>query len=309
MHVASQSFIPASRELVINWHVTEACNYRCRYCYAHWEEGTKNRELLHDEAACRRLLEQLAAYFDPDNACNALHGVLQWSSLRLNLAGGEPLLYGSRILQIARSARELGMKVSIITNGSLLTRDRIAELAALISVLGVSVDTASGAAAREIGRVDRQGQVLLLPTLQQRLSFAREINPALEVKVNTVVNALNHEEDMTRLIEAIAPQRWKVLRMLPSVTHDLAVTANEFEEFVRRHLGSGLPICAEDNGDMTQSYIMIDPQGRFFQNTAGVPGYLYSPPILEVGIEPAFSGVEFAACAYLRRYQSVGVEV
>ena len=27
--------------------------------------------------------------------------------------------------------------------------------------------------------------------------------------------------------------------MLPSVTHDLAVTANEFEEFLRRHLGSG----------------------------------------------------------------------
>lgn len=27
---------PLLSELVINWHITEACNYRCRYCYAHW---------------------------------------------------------------------------------------------------------------------------------------------------------------------------------------------------------------------------------------------------------------------------------
>lgn len=309
MHTAFQPPVPALQELVINWHVTEACNYRCRYCYAHWNEAPDSRELFHDEAASCNLLAQLAEYFSPDQPRNALRGALQWSSLRLNLAGGEPLLYGSRILQIARLARDLGMKVSMITNGSLLTSDRIAEFAGSFSVLGVSLDTGSRAVAREIGRVDRQGQVPLLPALQRCFSFAREINPALEVKVNTVVNALNHEEDMTRLIEAIAPQRWKVLRMLPSVTQDLAVTAAEFDGFVRRHMGRGLPIRVEDNGDMTQSYIMIDPRGRFFQNVAGLSGYRYSSPILDKGVALAFAEIDFGVRAYLSRYQPLGVRV
>ena len=26
---------------VINWHVTEACNYRCGYCYAHWDRPSR----------------------------------------------------------------------------------------------------------------------------------------------------------------------------------------------------------------------------------------------------------------------------
>lgn len=309
MHTAFQPSVPALRELVINWHVTEACNYRCRYCYAHWNEAPDSRELFHDDDASCNLLAQLAEYFSPDHPRNTLRGALQWSSLRLNLAGGEPLLYGSRILKIARFARDLGMKVSMITNGSLLTSDRIAELAGLFTVLGVSLDTTSAAVAREIGRVDRHEKVPLLPALQRCLSFAREINPALEIKVNTVVNALNHEEDMSPLIEAIAPQRWKVLRMLPSVTQELAVTAAEFDGFVRRHVGRGLPIRVEDNADMTQSYIMIDPRGRFFQNVAGSSGYRYSCPILEKGVALAFAEIDFGVRAYLSRYQPAGVRV
>ena len=34
--------------LTINWHVTEACNYRCQYCYAKWTDQPCPRELFHD---------------------------------------------------------------------------------------------------------------------------------------------------------------------------------------------------------------------------------------------------------------------
>jgi radical S-adenosyl methionine domain-containing protein 2 len=40
---------------------------------------------------------------------------------------------------------------------------------------------------------------------------------------------------------------------------------------------------------MTGSYIMVDPAGRFFDNLKGQ--YTYSEPILEVGIDKAFSQV------------------
>ncbi len=307
MRTFAQPALSSVDELVINWHVTEACNFRCRYCYAQWDKAPDPRELFHDEAASRQLLEQLAAYFSPNNCSNPLHNMLGWSSLRLNFAGGEPLLYGRRILWLARQARSLGMSVSIITNGSLLTRDRIDELAPLLTVLGVSIDSADVTIARDIGRRDRQGRVLDLDELQQGLRFAREINPALHLKLNTVVSALNHREDMSALIGAIGPDRWKVLRMLPSVTDALAVTAETFDRFVDRHRCMGLPMFVEDNHDMCQSYIMIDPHGRFFQNAPSLKGYRYSRPILEVGVGNAFVQIEFEADGFASRYLADGV--
>ncbi|BBT07412.1 hypothetical protein WP7S18E06_29110 [Aeromonas hydrophila] len=47
---------------------------------------------------------------------------------------------------------------------------------------------------------------------------------------------------------------------------------------------------------MHESYLMVDPYGRFFQNTPLLPagqGYAYSRPILEVGAGMAFSEMSF----------------
>ena len=61
-----------TNDLVINWHLTEACNYACRYCYAKWHQNPRARELYRDPAASRTLLEELASFFSPDNHHNPL---------------------------------------------------------------------------------------------------------------------------------------------------------------------------------------------------------------------------------------------
>jgi radical S-adenosyl methionine domain-containing protein 2 len=40
---------------------------------------------------------------------------------------------------------------------------------------------------------------------------------------------------------------------------------------------------------MTGSYVMVDPAGRFFDNTAGT--HMYSRPINEVGVDAALREV------------------
>ena len=50
---------------------------------------------------------------------------------------------------------------------------------------------------------------------------------------------------------------------------------------------------------MMGSYIMIDPEGRFFDNHAGE--HHYSKPILEVGVEEAFSSVYYDPVKFLVR--------
>lgn len=293
---------PHVPELVVNWHITEACNYKCRYCYAKWNDA--GRELLHDWRRTRNLLDELQAFFHPQNAANPLRQHLSWSGIRLNLAGGEPLLYQDASLRVLEYARSKGMATSIITNGSRLTDDLLERLAPLVSMLGLSLDSTNPARNLAIGRVDSRGLLLDVDSLAAKLARARLRNPTLRLKINTVINALNHQEDMAPIIQALAPHRWKVLRMLPVVTGELAVSAEAFLAFVARHHALSELMCVEDNGDMSESYIMIDPLGRFFQNTNGRQGYHYSSPIDVIGAERAVGEWRLGVDAYASRYRS-----
>ena len=52
----------------------------------------------------------------------------------------------------------------------------------------------------------------------------------------------------------------------------------------------GVKVVPEDNDLMTDSYVMADPLGRFFDNTKG--SYTYSRPILQIGVQDALQDVK-----------------
>jgi radical S-adenosyl methionine domain-containing protein 2 len=303
---AMQNIFPQRQpcQLVINWHLTEACNYSCRYCYARWDERVDERELIHDSDRTRRMLADLAEFFAPDNDANPLKREMDWASVRLNLAGGEPLLYRQRTLEVVSMAREIGFDVSMISNGSHFDPSSLEVLAPKLSLLGISLDSMQQSVNREIGRVDRQGRLLALDNLADVVSRIRTLNPSIRLKINTVVNALNCEEDMNAMIGRLSPDRWKVLRMLPVVTNNLAVSDSQFNGFVERHRALEEIMCVEDSNSLSESYIMIDPHGRFFQNSMAewLGGYQYSRPILQTGAQDAFSDLRFSTQKFLTRY-------
>jgi radical S-adenosyl methionine domain-containing protein 2 len=71
---------------------------------------------------------------------------------------------------------------------------------------------------------------------------------------------------------------------------------------VQRHdqvIGDGVQLVAEDNAAMTGSYLMVDPAGRFFDNTTG--SLRFSSPILERGLEQALSEVAFSEVRFRER--------
>ena len=291
---------PRLSELVINWHITEACNYRCRYCYAHW--AGSGRELIHNIPATTRMLENLWLYFHPRNLANPLRRQMDWQGVRLNLAGGEPLLYPERVSQILLAARNIGFTTSLITNGSLLSPAVTVQIAPHLSVLGVSLDSGQSPTNRLIGRQGPHGQLLIVEQLAEVIEEARRCNSSLQIKLNTVVNALNCHEDLSVLLQRLAPQRWKILRMLPVITNELMVSDSDFQDFVARHQHLGHILCVEDNTEMVESYLMIDPLGRFFQNASGQSSYRYSCPIPDVGPEQAFAEVGVDAAKFCARY-------
>lgn len=307
LHQGEGRVRPHVSELVVNWHITEACNYSCRYCYAKWDgEG---KELLHDWGRTRKLLDQIQAYFHPANFLNPLQRHMSWSGVRLNLAGGEPLLYREQVLRVLRYAKAAGMGTSIISNGSRFDEALMDQMAPLISMLGISLDSANPIANRGIGRADNRGVLLDVDFAKDMLARARLVNPSMRLKLNTVVNALNHEEDMSLLVRAVRPNRWKIFRMLEVVTRELAVSSGQFHAFVARHGAFRDVMCVEDNDEMSESYIMIDPLGRFFQNTTGRQGYHYSEPIDAIGAAPAFDAWRFAVGSYASRYPTIRLEL
>ena len=291
------------RQIVINWHLTEACNYKCDFCYAKWVKP-QARELIHDTENTQSMLVQLFDYFGLRSRVHALNEENPWESVRLNFAGGEPLLYRKETLAAVNLARDLGFDVSMITNGSLLDRPLLVELAPKLSLLGISLDSAHEDVNLAIGRADkRTGKTLGIDAMETLFRYARELNPALRMKINTVVNKLNWQEDMTVAIQRLMPDKWKVLQMLPIQNSHLSIKDFQFQQFVDRHALLNEMMSVENNESMTESYIMIDPIGRFYQNAPSGQGpYRYSSPILQVGVREAFSEMSWSMSKFLSRY-------
>lgn len=297
-----QNFPINSQPLVINWHLTEACNYQCQYCYAKWNKD--NRELIHNQLDRTKLLKQVYQFFSPGNQENPLAKNMSWDMVRLNLAGGEPLLYPSEFLSIVKEANSLGFLVSLITNGSQLDRETLNLLAPYLCWIGVSLDSSFPETNKAIGRSSREGDVLDIYQLAQDIHEVRQTFPTLGLKINTVVNSLNYQEHFGDLINLFRPEKWKVLQMLPLVDKGLIVSREQFQGFLERHVTHADVIYPEYNDDMTESYLMIDPYGRFYQNSQHPElGYCYSRKILNVGTEAAFSEMQFDSERFCKRYE------
>ncbi|WP_076543075.1 viperin family antiviral radical SAM protein [Shewanella sp. UCD-KL21] len=289
------------QELVINFHMTEACNYSCGYCYASWEDNVNSSELHHDNLKVNDLLGQLAAHFLSENPLNQK---LEYYTVRINFAGGEPLMLGRRFIDALVYAKSLGFNTSIITNGHFLNTHMLHKIAPHIDMLGISFDTGDYLLASSIGRIDRTGDWFSPEKLIETCHDFRMLNPQGKVKVNTVVNAFNWRENLLGAIEQIQPDKWKLLRVLPVQDQNCTITDEQYYAYVTRHQSLSKFIVEEDNDAMWQSYLMINPEGCFYQNTTSGGGHVQSLPILDVGVEVAFAQIDFNFDAFSHRYLS-----
>jgi radical SAM protein with 4Fe4S-binding SPASM domain len=110
--------------LIVAWEVTAACNLSCGYCRASASSLPDADELSTKEA--HSFLDDIAA----------LHPMII-------LSGGEPLLRPD-IFLLARHAVSLDLRVSLASNGTLITPEVADEIAACgISRVSISLDGAS----------------------------------------------------------------------------------------------------------------------------------------------------------------------
>ncbi len=279
-------------ELTINWHIIEACNYDCYFCYAKYAQrsvfGRDYAAIMHELVALKgKKIEFLNTSALAEN-------------VRLNFAGGEPFLE-KRLGAALSLAFRLGLRPSFISNGSLIEDDFIREFGPMISVAGFSVDSFDAGLNQRIGRQDNRGRQVDLTRLSQMFALFREVSPSTRLKINTVVCGENADEDMNGPLRELQPHRWKVLRVIPiHGAEQRAITDDRFQAFLARHQAVNGERIPEDNGDMHRSYLMLNPEGRFYQRIGS--DYLSSEPVVQVGAATALRRVEFDVETYASRY-------
>ena len=266
----------------VNYHLWQPCNMRCRYCFAVFDDVRSSvlpKGHLPEQQAFS-VTQMLAERFE-----------------KVTFAGGEPTLC-PWLFELVRRAHDAGAVTMIVTNGTVVDDAWLDRFAGVLDWLTLSIDSASPEVSAGIGRaVSGRG---LSTEHHLRLSSAARAR-GMRLKVNTVVTRLNAGEDMRPLLERLAPERWKVFQALPVAGQNdagfegVACTGEEFRHFVDRHASlceRGIRVVPEDNRAMRGSYAMVDPAGRFYDSAGG--SHRYSRPILEVGVDAAWSDVEFS---------------
>ena len=264
----------------VNFHLWKPCNMKCRFCFATFQDvGQDIMPKGHlPREGCLAVVDALAAAgFE-----------------KINFAGGEPTLCPWLPDLIVR-AKELGLTTSIVTNGSRITPAWLDGVGGVLDWAALSIDTVDPQKLVASGRTIPGGPL----SPEDYLDVAAMLKErGIRLKINTVVTRNNCDEDLTGFIVMARPVRWKLLQVLPvrgqndGLVDDQVVTAEQFAGYVarnRRVEELGVAVIPEDNDLMTGSYVMVDPAGRFFDNTCGA--HLYSRPINEVGVEAALRDV------------------
>ena len=110
------------RKPIVVWNITRTCNLRCVHCYSDSNAMQYPGEL--DWPQMESVVADLAAYQVPS----------------LLLSGGEPMIH-PRFFDLVDLASASGLKLTISTNGTLITPEKAALLkAANVAYVGISLD-------------------------------------------------------------------------------------------------------------------------------------------------------------------------
>jgi radical S-adenosyl methionine domain-containing protein 2 len=272
------NIIIAQKPMVVNLHLLDDCNYRCLHCFAHF----KADRILS--------LEDWKAIID--------NIVRDTPVCRFNLAGGEPLLYPS-LQELIQYINNLGIKISIITNGFCLTKEMLRSFRRKVSMIGLSIDSLDSDTLRKIGRCTVSKQTLYRKACT---ALCKNIKKAgIRLKINTVISANNRDEDFSRFINDVRPDRWKIIKMKPYESSffsnmNIMPDDSDYENFIHRH--RFFSHVAERN--MKNAYIMVDAFGNLVDTGSRDNSPIVS--LLREDFRSGFESMKFDIGTYNSRY-------
>jgi radical S-adenosyl methionine domain-containing protein 2 len=263
-------FIPT-----VNLHLTKSCDMQCKHCFSDFSE--------------------ISNVVDYDAAKAIVNEVSKMRMFKkINFSGGEPTLF-KNMPKIVELAKKNGLETSMVSNGfNLITKPGLFNaFVGSLDLLALSIDGFDQNINFKIGRHVKKTTLSLYDYI---LLSQKCIENKIRIKINTVVTKINYDQILINDIFKLKPIRWKIIRMLPvklqnDNANEILPSDSEFNNFIKindkllSHGHDSFEIVVEENEDVTGSYIMISPDGRFFNNVEGK--HNYSESILKTGIENA----------------------
>lgn len=260
----------------VNLHFWPYCNMKCKYCFANFSH--------------------IRVPLSKNDWFRIILLLVEFGIKKINFVGGEPTLC-KFLGELIEYSKDFHLITGIVSNGTGMTQQFVDQYGNNIDWIGLSLDSGDEDVQKYLGRGNGN-------YVQSTINKSKMIkNAGIKLKINSVITRFNYSEDMTELIKIINPNRWKVFQVLEikvqnsKNVNELLITNAEFRQFVKRH--EYLNPIVEDNDAMIDSYAMVDPSGRFFQNTQKI--YYFSSPILKVGIRNAFEELKYNYMKFLER--------
>ncbi len=119
----------AARDFFFQWHLTERCNLACRHCYQSGMTGTEMdlRALRETAGEASDMLKDWAERYE-----------IVFSP-SFTITGGEPFLR-SDLFEMLSLLPAQGFEIHLLTNGTLIDRDKAQRLAGLVQGVQVSIE-------------------------------------------------------------------------------------------------------------------------------------------------------------------------
>jgi radical S-adenosyl methionine domain-containing protein 2 len=279
-----------NQSLSVNFHLWQPCNYSCGFCFAGFEDVKKS------------ILP--AGHLSQEKAESVIRQLAEYGFKKITFAGGEPTLcpWLGELISVAKNA---GMVTMIVTNGSRLNEETLIKYQPVLDWIVLSIDSINTETNLKGGRF--QNKRLIPDALYYRKLIDSIHSLDFKFKINTVVHQFNKDEVIADFIEESNPLRWKIFKVLSIENQNQGTFGNfeisdeEFKYYLKRNtnLITEKLMVPEDNEAMSSSYLMIDPAGRFFDNSKGI--YTYSEAINDVGVERALEQTEFDCKKYIMR--------
>ena len=231
---------------VVNLHILEQCNYKCKYCFSHF-----NTKSILPIEEWKEIVDNIASNIPVK---------------RFNIAGGEPLLY-PRIDELIEYIKSKGIDVSIITNGILLNEYFIEKHSKNLETIGLSMDSMCENTLINLNCKTIKNEIF---TKEKLFSIAKKIKDfGIKLKINTVVSKENYKEVLYSDLDKLNVDRWKILKMKPFKNdkfnnYDLDITEKEFNYFLENNNKLDNIVVEES---MVNSYIVIDSEGYLLDNS------------------------------------------
>ena len=228
------------------WNITSRCNENCKFCYRILTEKENDIEKN------KKILEVLA----------------KLSVDKISWTGGEALLYPN-LIELLKISKSYGIINNLLTNGKLLSEEKIIELEPYLDYITLSYDSNNSDTYKIMGRGERHGINVI-----KALDFIQKNEINVKVKINTLVNKINKNEitDIGKTLEKYIIERWRLFKFMPlrncaiSNSINFEISNEEFRQVisnVKDLYGKHIQISERNEDKIQSDYLLINSVGDF----------------------------------------------